>query len=200
MSQKFTAPIGCEEGKLYPITETPATLTYAEPTDMSGLKTFALALVLAEASQYGDDVMLDQVSDISGGTITEQTAGETKRVLDFLSGRDPNGDIPAISTRNVAPVLGHSLLCRLRSKEDASVTEGWRAWFFYKVKFAPTSHAATGKTDSITYGVTDLSATMLANKDKDFADFEEFFGAAALAEARAWLRAQAGLPAVPPTP
>lgn len=193
MAQKFTAPVGCEEGKVYPISETADKLVYGEPMEMSGLKSFSLGVTLAEAELYGDDVELDNISKIAGGTVTEQTAGETKEVLDFISGRSVGSKIPAVSASNSASALGHSLLAALRSKTDGEAADGYRAWFFYKVKFTPVSHSATGKTNSFTYTPTDLTAKILANPDKHFADFDDFFGETALADARTWIRKQAGL-------
>ena len=200
MSQKFTAPIGCEEGKLYPITETPAKLTYAEPTDMSALKTYQLAVTIAEASQYGDDVVIDSVAQITGGTLTEQTAGETDEVLSLINGNENDDGETIIGADDVAPALGHSLLTKLRSKTTGETQEGWRAWFFFKVKYNPVAHNATGKTESLSYGVTDLTAKMLPNPMKKYARRKDFFGETALADARAWLRTVAGLPATAPTP
>jgi len=191
--QKFTAAIGCEEGKLYPITETPSALTYAAPTDMSALKTFQLAVSVAEAAQYGDDVVIDNIAQITGGTLTEQTAGETNQVLALINGNTSADGAAVIGADDVAPALGHSLLTKIRSKTTAETQEGWRAWFFFKVKYNPVGFSATGKTESVTYGVTDLTAKMLPDINKKYATYKDFFGETALAAARAWLNTIAGL-------
>jgi hypothetical protein len=187
MSQKFTAPIGCEEGKLYPITETPTALTYGTPTDMSALKTYQLAVTIAEAAQYGDDVIIDNIAQITGGTITEQTAGETNEVLALINGNANDDGAATIGANDVAPALGHSLLTKVRSNATGATQEGWRAWFFYKVKYNPVGYGATGKTESVTYGVTDLTAKMLPNLDKKYATYKDFFGATAITDARTWI-------------
>ena len=196
MSQKFTAPIGCEEGKLYPITEADNKLTYAAPRDMSALKTYQLAVSVAEAAQHGDDVPIDNIAQITGGTITEQTAGETNAVLGLINGNtvDTDGSV-TIGANDVTPALGHSLLTKIRSNTGTGTQEGWRAWFFYKIKYNPVGYGVTGKTESVTYGVTDLTAKMLPNPEKKYAKFNDFFGEEALKEARAWVNTTAGLSA-----
>jgi len=197
MAKTFTSKIGCEEGKLFPLTEGTTSDTYGEPIDLAGLTSANLTISVAEASKFGDDVALDVLALFTSGTLAEQTAGEPETTVAILNGKTVDAETGEVtdSTNDTPPAFGHSFLARTRRKNPTTgaAEEGYTAYFYYKVKYAPIVDSITGKADNVTYSVSDLSATVLANGAGVWRKTASFYGATALADARAWVLEKAGL-------
>jgi hypothetical protein len=199
VSKTFNSKIGCEEGQFFLLTEASTGDTYGDPIAMAALKTAALAIAVAEAQQYGDDVMVDKISLFTSGTLTEQSAGELESTVALLNGKTVDADDEiADSVNDTIPAFGHSFLSRTRRKTASGVEEGYTAYFYTKVKYAPIAESITGKADNVTYSVTDLTATVFANNEGVWRYTKSFFGATALADARKWILTKAGQTPIEP--
>jgi hypothetical protein len=156
--------VNVEEGQLAALTEAEAGDVYGAALDMAGLQSLKLTVALASAVLYGDGVALDEISEFVSGSIEAATAGESDETLALINGQTVTDGAVDDTITDERPLLGLSCIAKTRKKGDAGVSEGYTAYFFPRVKFAPQDDELTAKTESVTYSKTTLKATVFANR------------------------------------
>jgi hypothetical protein len=194
MSKKYESVIGIEDGRTALLTAEASTgNSYDEVLKFGGLQTANMTYNVAEQVIYGDNVAIDTLREITSMTVDEQTAGETDELLAILEGhaQDAQSGELVDSTTDTAPFVGHSLIARYRSTTEAGAAEeGYKAFFFPKMKYAPNSPAYTAKTDSITPSTTTLNGTAYADAAGRVRFRKKF---TTLAAAQAWVDEKFGV-------
>ena len=157
-------------------TYTPGTsIQYATGSNFAEAVSASLSWDRADGHFYGDDVEPAGLSDAARGTLLGETVSSSEYTI----------------TDSAAPDVGFGYVRVMRNKGVVS----YEAWWFYKVKFGVTSEETRTKERSIEWRVPTLEGTgtgvSLDSSGKlYFADHRTF---TALADAKTWLKAKAGI-------
>lgn len=187
-------------GMVYPVyapvaTYTPGTsITYGTGAAVAEAVSASLSWERADGHFYGDDVELDTDNGILGYTISFEPSGLTDAVRAALLGDDLANSEYSVNDE-AAPDVGFGYIRVMRSNSSGTVTYSYEGWWFKKLKFGISSEETRTKERNIEWRVPTLegvgTGVSLDSSGKlVFADHRTF---TALADARTWLKAKAGI-------
>ena len=148
----------------------------------------------ADGHFYGDDIELDTDNGVLGYTISFEPSGLSDAVRSALLGDDLANSEYTVNDE-AAPDVGFGYIRVMRSNSGGTVAYSYEGWWYKKLKFAISSEETRTKERSIEWRVPTLEGTgtgvSLDSSGKlYFADHKTF---AAMADAKTWLKAKAGI-------
>ena len=118
------------------------------------------SITKAEADDYGDDMVQESESVVTGGTITWESNSDSDEIYTYLLGHEVNDDGELIINANdVAPYVGVGSITFAEGKYCGK--------FYFKVKFSECDDNNSTVTDQITFGHVTLEGKIFLNKDYD---------------------------------
>lgn len=146
---------------------------------------------------YGDNVLLDSVSEVTGGGIEFESAGLSMGVREKLLGEVKVGSTDEYKVTGApAPDVGFGYVKWMSDNSSGSVVEYYEAIWLYKVKFSmPSDEAKTGEKKKAWNGQTlnGKIAGVFTESGQAHPDFMAHQRFATLATAKAYLNTKAGI-------
>jgi hypothetical protein len=191
------ANIGARHPKWAPIATEPVN---GLPTYNGAAAVLVGKLISAEAtptyasgSLYADDVLAESVDEFVSASISMSTDDLVPGVLSAIFGAHEDAGTPGLVTYKSTDAQPYGGLGYLAYLMRGGV-KLFKAYFYPKVKATLGADAANTKTDSITFGTQSLTFTVFEANDHTWKITEEFVGATAEQDAKAWLDARLGVP------
>ena len=157
---------------------------YTNAKHISPAVRVSVSLTKAEGKDYGDDVVVDSESAVTGGTVEVELNHDEDDIYTFLLGHkeDSVGNEIKYNTDDEPPIVGMGYI------QNATLTDGrrWIAEWIYQVKFSEPDEEANTKTDSVSFQHTTITGDMMVQGDGNWKRRKVFTTASA---AIAWVDA-----------
>ena len=161
--------------------------SYTDGIRISPAVRVSLNLNKAEGKDYGDDVVVDSESSVTGGTMEVELNHDEDEIYTYLLGHEKDTTTNEIDFNvNDSPkAVGAGYI------QPASMAGGnkWIAEWVTEVKFSDPNEEANTKTDSVSFVHTTLSGDIIVQDDGQWKTRKVFDTAAA---AIAWVEEKAG--------
>ena len=189
-------------GMQYPVaalvdTYTPGTsITYQTPFVVSEARGATLSWETSDGEFYGDDILLDSDTGITGYSLDFESAGLKSDARAKLLGETVLDNSAGYRvTGQGSPDVGFGFVKVMREDVEGVVTVTYEAWFFYKMKYRLNSEEARTKEKNIEWRVPTLNGKGMGvylddDEDPVFADHQDFDS---MSEAKAWIMTQFGV-------
>ena len=162
--------------------------SYTNGKHVSPAVRVSINLTKAEGKDYGDDMVVDSESSVTGADIEVELNHDEVDIYTFLLGHreESVGNVVNFSVDDTPPIVGMGYVV------NSTVTEGnrWVGIWVNEAKFSEPNNEANTKTDSINFQHITLSGDMLIPEDGIWMKRKVFTTASA---AIAWIDGLAGM-------
>ena len=164
------------------------TISYTGGKYLSPVAGFNGAPNIANASDYGDNIIQESEDGITGGTLSIEFNHESEDIYTMLLGheKDSTSGVIIFSSKDEAPYVGAGAIGK-------SVGGIYVAKFYNKVKFREPNDDNATKAENITFNHITCEGTILIEDDGTWKEQKEFSGTGALASAKSWLNGKVGI-------
>lgn len=160
---------------------------YMDGIRLSPAVRVSLSLNKAEGKDYGDDIVVDSESSVTGGTVEVELNHDENEIYTYLLGHDEDTTTHEIdfNVNDVVDPVGMGFL------QPASMAGGnkWIGIWVDEVRFSDPDEEANTKTDSVTFAHITLSGDIIVQDDGQWKTRKVF---ATAADGIAWLAEKAG--------
>lgn len=161
--------------------------SYMDGIRISPAVRVSVNLTKAEGKDYGDDIVVDSESSVTGGTVEVELNHDESEIHTYLLGHEEDTSTHEIdfNVNDTPDPVGMGFL------QPASMAGGtkWIGVWINEVKFSDPNEEANTKTDSVNFQHTTLSGEMIVQDDGLWKTRKVFNSAA---DGIAWITEKAG--------
>lgn len=160
------------------------TVEYSNGTNISPVVTFNGSVNTSTQKDYGDDVVQEVDSSVTGGTLSVELNNDEDAIYTMLLGhsKDTNSSEISFAADDVVPYIGVGAIGKSGT--------GWSAKWYPKVQFREPNDDNQTKQENVTFGHITLEGEILVPEDGIWKVRKDF---ATLTEAKTWLNGKAGI-------